>query len=192
MKDRLTQIVTRTGDKGTTGLSDGSRVDKDHPRIEAIGDVDELNSVLGLLLSCSLPEDIARDLRDVQQRLFDIGGELSIPGEQKLRPETVMVIEHLVEKHNAVLPPLREFILPGGSEAAARCHVARAVCRRAERRIVALSREEDVNPNLLAYVNRLSDLLFVIARVLARLEGGQEVYWRSERLKDDSGQDQGP
>jgi len=184
MKDRLTRIVTRTGDKGTTGLSDGSRVDKDHARIEAIGDVDELNSVLGLLLCCKLAEDIEHDLRDVQQRLFDIGGELSIPGEKKFSVEAVNHIEQLVEKYNATLPPLREFILPGGSESAARCHEARAVCRRTERRIVTLAREEDVNPSLIAYMNRLSDLLFVIARVLVRSEGGQEVYWRSERLTD--------
>lgn len=186
MGHRLTKIFTRTGDKGTTGLADTSRVAKDHPRIEAIGDVDELNSVLGLLLSHELPKDIRHSLTDVQQTLFDIGGELSIPGDKRLTANPVANLEQQIEMYNATLPPLREFILPGGSEAAARCHLARAVCRRAERRIVTLSHQEIVNEQVLAYMNRLSDLLFVLARVLTRLGNGQEIYWRSARLRSDT------
>jgi cob(I)alamin adenosyltransferase len=183
MGNRLTKIVTRTGDQGTTGLADGSRVAKDHPRIEAIGDLDELNCALGLLLILGLPDDIRSDLEAVQQTLFDIGGELSIPGQTTLTDEPAARLERRIEAYNADLPPLREFILPGGGEAAARCHVARAVCRRAERRIVALSHEAEVSPHALVYLNRLSDLLFVTSRVLVRRENGREVYWRSERLR---------
>jgi cob(I)alamin adenosyltransferase len=181
MGHRLTKIVTRTGDKGTTGLGDRSRVAKDHPRVEAIGDVDELNSVLGLVLCGELPDDVRNSLIEVQQTLFDIGGELSTPGEQRFTAAPVKDLEQRVDAYNANLPPLREFVLPGGNEAASRCHLARAVCRRAERRIVTLSHAQTVNPRILEYMNRLSDLLFVIARVLARSNGGQEVYWRSGR-----------
>ncbi len=183
MGNRLSRIFTRTGDKGATGLGDGSRVDKDHPRIEAIGDIDELNSVLGLLLSHELPKDIHHSLCEIQQTLFDIGGELSMPGTNSLDAKPVAHLEKQLEMYNATLTPLREFILPGSTEASARCHLARAVCRRAERHIVALSRSETINENILAYVNRLSDLLFVISRVLTRLGGGQEIYWRSPRLR---------
>ncbi len=183
MGNRLTRIYTRTGDKGSTGLGDGSRVDKDHPRIEAIGDIDEMNSVLGLLLSHDLPKDIHHSLSEIQQTLFDIGGELSMPGTASFGTKPVAHLEQQLEMYNATLTPLREFILPGSTEASARCHLARAVCRRAERHIVALSRTEDVNEHILAYVNRLSDLLFVISRVLTRLGNGQEIYWRSPRLR---------
>ncbi len=183
MGNRLTRIYTRTGDKGDTGLGDGSRVDKDHPRIEAIGGIDELNSVLGLLLSHALPKDIHHSLSEIQQTLFDIGGELSMPGTTSLDKKPVTHLEKQLEMYNATLTPLREFILPGSTEASARCHLARAVCRRAERHLVTLSRSEDVNEHILAYVNRLSDLLFVISRVLTRLGNGQEIYWRSPRTR---------
>lgn len=182
MGHRLTRIYTRTGDKGTTGLSDGARVPKDHPRIEAIGDVDELNCVLGLVLSHDLPKDIRHTLTEVQQLLFNIGAELSRPGVPILDGEPVALLEQQLEMYNATLPPLREFILPGSTEASARCHLARAVCRRAERRVVTLAQgTEDVNPHIIAYLNRLSDLLFVVSRVLTRLSNGHEVYWRSPR-----------
>lgn len=178
---RLTRIYTRTGDKGSTGLSDGTRVAKDHPRIEAIGEVDELNCVLGLLLSHELPKDIHHSLSEIQQTLFDIGAELSLPENTRLETDPVEKLEQQLEMYNATLPPLREFILPGSTEASARCHLARAVCRRAERRVITLSHDETVNPNVLAYLNRLSDLLFVISRVLTRLSNGHEIYWRSPR-----------
>jgi len=183
MAHRLTRIYTRTGDKGKTGLGDGSRVDKDHVRVEAIGDIDELNSVLGLLLSHELPKDIRHSLSDIQQTLFDIGGELSMPGTGALTEEPIAQLEQQLEMYNATLTPLREFILPGSTEASARCHLARAVCRRAERHVVALARDEAVNPNVLSYLNRLSDLLFVISRVLTRLGNGREIYWRSSRTR---------
>lgn len=183
MGNRLTRITTRTGDKGATGLGDGSRVDKDHPRIEAIGDIDELNSVLGLLLSHQLPKDIHHSLSEIQQTLFDIGGELCLPGKSDFPSEPVAHLEKQIEMYNATLTPLREFILPGSTEASARCHLARAVCRRAERHIVALAHAEPINENILAYVNRLSDLLFVISRVLTRLGNGREIYWRSPRTR---------
>ncbi|MDR2877914.1 MAG: cob(I)yrinic acid a,c-diamide adenosyltransferase [Chromatiales bacterium] len=183
MGNRLTRIYTRTGDQGSTGLSDGSRIDKDHPRIEAIGDIDELNSVLGLLLSHDLPKDIRHSLSEIQQTLFDIGGELSMPEACTLGSEPVIQLEQQLEMYNAILTPLREFILPGSTEASARCHLARAVCRRAERRVVALGRTERVNEHVLAYLNRLSDLLFVLSRVLTRLVNGREIYWRSPKLR---------
>jgi cob(I)alamin adenosyltransferase len=181
MGHRLSKIVTRTGDKGTTGLSGGARVDKTHPRIEAIGEVDELNSFIGLLLTHALPELIRETLVTVQHHLFDLGGELATPGSVVLQEEHRQRLEAVVEQLNAGLPPLKEFILPGGSPAAAVCHVARAVCRRAERRVVGLHREEAINPETLRYLNRLSDLLFVMARILAREQGGKEVYWERDR-----------
>jgi cob(I)alamin adenosyltransferase len=183
MGHRLTRIYTRTGDQGSTGLSDGSRTGKDHLRIEAIGDIDELNCVLGLLLSHQLPIDIRHSLSEIQQTLFDIGGELSMPGAETLGEEPVGQLEQQLEMYNATLTPLREFILPGSTEASARCHLARAVCRRAERHVVALSRSEAVNPRALAYLNRLSDLLFVISRVLTHLGNGREIYWRSPKMR---------
>ena len=184
MGNRLSKICTRTGDNGTTGLGDGSRTDKDDPRIEAIGAIDELNSVLGLLLSQELPQTIRECLSLVQHRLFDIGGELCIPGEPARRaisPEHVKTLEAALEQLNADLPPLREFILPGGCPAAAVCHLARTVCRRAERRLVSLAKTADVNSVAVVYLNRLSDFLFVAARQLNRLAGQTDVYWEHER-----------
>ncbi|MGF1528077.1 MAG: cob(I)yrinic acid a,c-diamide adenosyltransferase [Candidatus Competibacterales bacterium] len=181
MGNRLTKIYTRTGDQGTTGLGDGSRIDKNHPRIEVIGDIDELNCTLGLVLSQSLPEEVRECLFDVQHRLFDLGGELSMPGYQAITADDVTVLEQRLDAFNEALPPLKEFILPGGSPAAAFCHLARATCRRAERRTVALAKEEPLSKDLQRYINRLSDLLFVICRVVSRHEGGSEVLWRHDR-----------
>ena len=179
---RLSKIYTRTGDKGTTGLGDGSRVDKDSARIEAIGTVDELNCLLGILLSQGLPEDISQLMTRIQHRLFDLGGELAVPGYNVLSEASVEELEQQLDRLNETLPPLQEFILPAGSPSAASCHHARAVCRRAERRLTQLARteSEQVGPLALKYLNRLSDLLFVVARVLARQDGGQEVYWSKE------------
>lgn len=181
MGNRLSKIVTRTGDAGTTGLGDGSRVPKDSARIEAIGAVDELNSVLGVLLAESLPADVAACLVDVQHDLFDFGGELSIPGYSAVRDAHVMRLEEAVERFNAGLPPLKEFILPGGSRAASVAHVARTVCRRAERSLVQLGGNAEVREPLRKYLNRLSDLLFVAARVLNRESGRPDVLWRKDR-----------
>ena len=181
MGHRLSKIATRTGDNGTTGLADGSRVDKDCPRMEAMGAVDELNSVLGLALAEQLPETVAACLLELQHDLFDLGGELSIPGHAMIQATHIERLEQQLEHFNAELPPLKEFILPGGSRAAAACHLARTVCRRAERRLITLARSEPINPDLQIYLNRLSDLLFVVARVVARANGGSEVYWRQRR-----------
>lgn len=181
MGHRLSKIYTRTGDNGTTGLADGSRVDKDCPRMEAIGTVDELNSVLGMALAETLPEAVAGCMLELQHDLFDLGGELSVPGHTMIEAGHVARLERHLETFNAELPPLREFILPGGSRAAAVCHLARTVCRRAERRLVSLARAEAVNPQLQVYLNRLSDLLFVISRLVARADGGSEVFWRQRR-----------
>jgi len=173
--------VTRTGDDGSTGLGDGTRVDKDAPRIEAIGAVDELNSLIGLLLSDTLPDAITAALTAVQHTLFDIGGELSIPGRHTLKADEVTALEAVLERQNADLPPLKEFILPGGSRAAATCHLARTVCRRAERRVIHLAQTGDINPATMRYLNRLSDMLFVMARVLNRAAGSPDVLWEHER-----------
>lgn len=181
MGNRLSKIYTRTGDSGTTGLADGARAPKDCPRVEAIGAVDELNSVLGMVLAHPLPEPVAQCLAAVQHELFDLGGELSLPERPAIGPEHIQRLEQTLDELNAALPPLREFILPGGTPAAAACHLARAVCRRAERRVVTLAREEPVPAHPQIYLNRLSDLLFVVARVLARAEGGTEVFWRHRR-----------
>lgn len=177
MGNRLSKIATRTGDDGTTGLGDGSRVPKDSLRIEAIGAVDELNSDLGVVLAHNLPDNVGAPLQMVQNDLFDLGGELSVPGRDVVTEAYIARLETTLESLNADLPPLKEFILPGGGPAAAACHVARASCRRAERRIIALRREADVPAPVIAYLNRLSDLLFVAARILARREGG-EVLWQ--------------
>lgn len=179
---RLSKIYTRTGDKGTTGLGDGSRVDKDSARIEAIGTVDELNCLIGVLITHRPPDEIADLLTRIQHRLFDLGGELAIPGYNVLSEASVDQLEQHLDRLNETLPPLQEFILPAGNRQAASSHHARAVCRRAERRLTQLARlePEQVSPQALKYLNRLSDLLFVIARVLARQEGGQEVYWSKE------------
>lgn len=181
MGHRLTQIATRTGDDGTTGLGDGSRTTKDSLRVAAMGDVDELNSTLGLLLTEPLPETVRTELLDIQHDLFDLGGELCIPGFENLSDTQVARLDELLARHNATLPRLQEFILPGGSRAAALAHVARTVCRRAERSIVSLGRAEAVRPICRQYVNRLSDFLFVLARVLNRHASGQDVLWEKGR-----------
>ena len=175
---RLTRIYTRTGDDGSTGLGDGRRVPKTSTRIAAIGDIDELNSVLGVVRALADLPEIDPILESIQHRLFDIGGELSMPGHSLVADGWTQRLEEWLDGLNASLPTLQEFILPGGSPAAAHCHQARAVCRRAERGLLRLSQEETVNSATLKYLNRLSDLLFVIARVLARTNGGQEVTWQ--------------
>jgi cob(I)alamin adenosyltransferase len=182
--NRLSKIVTRTGDDGSTGLADGARVPKESARIEACGTVDELNSALGVLLAePDLPPDMAAQLLEIQHDLFDLGGELAIPGSVVISARQVEGLEAWVEIWNAELPPLREFVLPGGGAGAGSCHMARAICRRAERRCWALSRGEPLGPQALRYLNRLSDLLFIMARVLARRAKGSEVMWRRERVR---------
>lgn len=181
MGHRLSKIVTRTGDGGETGLGDGSRVAKDAPRIAAIGTVDELNSTLGALIAEALPETIHACLTDVQHDLFDLGGELSIPGHVSVTDAHVQRLEDAVEQFNADLAPLKEFILPGGTRAAALAHVARTVCRRAERAVVTLASDESVGWPARKYLNRLSDLLFVLARALNRAAGQPDVLWRRDR-----------
>ena len=178
MGHRLTRIYTRTGDDGTTGLGNGTRVPKDHLRVEAYGAVDELNSVLGLLLAESPGDALQPELIRIQHTLFDLGGELSIPDRLVLTDRQVLVLEDLLDRLNAPLPPLKEFILPGGSRIAALCHLARTVCRRAERRVYSLSRGDTVNPVSLRYLNRLSDLLFVMARFANREQGVPDVLWQ--------------
>lgn len=181
MGNRLSKIVTRTGDDGSTGLGDGQRVRKDSARIEACGSIDELNCAIGLVLAPdSLPAGIADLLLEVQHELFDLGGELAIPGSAVIGPVQVQRLEAAVASLNADLPPLREFILPGGGQAAATCHLARAICRRAERRCWTLAGSDKLNAETLRYLNRLSDLLFVVARVLARRDRG-EVLWQRDR-----------
>ena len=182
MGHRLSKIYTRTGDGGTTGLADGSRVDKDSVRMQAIGEVDELNSFIGAILVQDVPDPVRECLIDVQHALFDLGGELAVPNARTLTEEYVAALERELDRLNADLPPLEEFILPGGNAAAVACHQARAVCRRVERRLVELAREESINEESRKYVNRLSDLLFVVARTLARRSGG-EVYWNSRRKR---------
>lgn len=181
MGHRLSKITTRTGDKGETGLGDGSRVRKDHPRVAAMGDVDELNSALGVLLAEQLPDEIRTAFTPVQQDLLDLGGELSIPGHALLKTDRVSDLDALIEKLNSDLPPLKEFILPGGSRAAAAAHLARTVCRRAERSVVSLARKEKVSEAARQYLNRLSDLLFVAGRVLNQSAGVGDVQWRHQR-----------
>jgi len=181
MGHRLTKITTRTGDAGETGLGDGARVSKDSVRIQALGDVDELNSALGMVLAEELPDAMRAALQAAQQDLFDVGGELSIPGHQMVGDGQVARLDALLEEWNANLAPLKEFILPGGSRAAAAAHLARAICRRAERSVVALGRAEPVSANTRRYLNRLSDLLFVAGRALNRHAGRGDVLWRHER-----------
>jgi cob(I)alamin adenosyltransferase len=182
--NRLSKIYTRTGDDGTTGLGDGSRVPKDGARVEAYGAVDEANSAIGVVLAVpGLPPDLAALLTRIQHELFDLGGELCIPGHRAIGAAQVAALEEALDAFNERLPPLKEFILPGGGPAAAACHVARTVCRRAERRAWTLARAEAVAPEPLQYLNRLSDLLFVLARVLARHESGSEVLWKHERRR---------
>jgi len=186
MGKRLTQIATRTGDDGTTGLGDNTRVSKDHLRVHAMGDVDELNSHIGLLLCEQLP-DGARDLLvEIQHQLFNLGGELSIPGFELLKPEAVAALDEALAHYNAQLPRLEEFILPAGNRAASQSHVCRTVARRAERAVVALGAHEPLRETPRQYLNRLSDLMFVLARVFNRMNGGDDVYWKSEKLRRSS------
>ena len=189
MAHRLTQIATRTGDDGTTGLGDGTRVPKHHLRVIAMGDVDELNSGLGVLLAEPLPADVRELLGVIQHELFNLGGELSIPGYELLKIDAVLRLDEALAHHNANLPRLKEFILPAGTRSAALAHAGRTVARRAERSVVALAQAEAVRPEPRQYLNRLSDLLFVLARVLNRANldgrGGDDVYWKSERLARD-------
>ena len=181
MGNRLSKIATRTGDAGTTGLGDGSRVDKDALRVHAMGDVDELNSHIGVLLCENLSPQLRHELISIQHDLFDMGGELCIPGYSLITKAQVARLDALLEKYNADLPPLRDFILPGGNRPAALAHVCRTVCRRAERAIVSVGKSEIINDHPRQYMNRLSDLLFVLSRVLNRVDGGSDVLWEKER-----------
>jgi cob(I)alamin adenosyltransferase len=179
MGHRLSKIYTRTGDDGTTGLGDGTRIAKTHARIEAYGTVDEANSAIGMILAVpELPQDVTSALTQIQHELFDLGGELAVPGHRAIMQAHVDALEQVLDRFNEPLPPLKEFILPGGGPAAAACHLARAITRRAERCAWALAQQDTVAPEVMQYLNRLSDLLFVVARVLARHESGQEVLWK--------------
>ena len=181
---RLTKIYTRTGDKGTTRLANGSEVSKTHPRVEAMGDVDELNCLIGVLEShLSLDDELSPILRNLQNDLFDLGGELAVADESYtvITPERVSELEVILDRYNDTLPPLKNFILPGGTPNAAHAHLARSACRRSERRLVDLVLSENVNPQAIAYLNRLSDLLFVFARVLARRGGAEEILWEQRK-----------
>ncbi len=182
MGNRLSKIYTRTGDDGTTGLGDGSRVDKDSPRVEAFGCVDEANSALSLVLATkNLPVAVTECLTEIQHDLFDLGGEICIPGAVVIDAKFVTRLETALDDFNKDLPSLKEFILPGGGPASAACHLTRTICRRAERKLWGLAKIEDTNPDAIRYLNRLSDLLFVVARVLARHESGAEVLWKRGR-----------
>jgi len=184
MGHRLSKIYTRTGDSGETGLGDGSRVSKDNPRVEAIGAVDELNSCVGLLLAEQLAQDLRELLTEAQHDLFELGGELSIPGHSRIRAQDVERLERALDRYNQELAPLKEFILPGGSRAGALCHLARTVCRRAERRVVTLASQQTLSEHCVRYLNRLSDLLFVLSRVINRRDGRDDVLWRKGRSVD--------
>jgi cob(I)alamin adenosyltransferase len=181
MGNRLSKIYTRTGDDGSTGLGDGARVQKESLRVEAYGTVDETNSAVGMILALPIPDAVRACLTEVQHDLFDLGGELCIPGHRMIQAAYVDRLEAALDGFNESLPPLKDFILPGGGPAAAACHLARTVARRAERRCWSLARVEEIAPEALKYLNRLSDLLFVVARVLARHESGSEVLWRHRR-----------
>jgi cob(I)alamin adenosyltransferase len=187
MGNRLSRIATRTGDDGTTGLGDGRRVRKDDARIAAIGDVDELNSNIGVLLCETLPDSVRVALTAIQHDLFDLGGELCIPGHSMIADTHLAQLDAWLAEYNATLPPLKEFILPAGTRAASLAHVCRTVCRRAERSIVALGAVDTINAAPRRYVNRLSDLLFVLARVLNRVDGGSDVLWRHDRGSKSTG-----
>jgi len=193
MANRLSQIATRTGDDGTTGLGDGTRVPKDHLRVQAMGDVDELNSQIGVLLAEPLPADVRELLITIQHELFNLGGELCMPGYSLLKDDAVLRLDEALAHYNAALPRLAEFILPAGTRSAAIAHVCRTVARRAERATVTLAAQETIHAAPRQYLNRLSDLLFVLARVLNRANldglGGDDVYWHSERLKRQSAED---
>ncbi len=186
MGKRLTQIATRTGDDGTTGLGDNTRVSKNDLRVHAMGDVDELNSHIGLLLCEDMPDGVRTLLVEIQHQLFNLGGELSIPGFELLKPEAVVALDEALAEHNEALPRLQEFILPAGTRAAAQAHICRTVARRAERAVIALEGKEALKPTPRQYLNRLSDLMFVLSRVLNRYRTdgtvGDDVYWKSERL----------
>lgn len=178
MPDRITKVTTRTGDGGTTGLADGRRVQKSSLRIECIGDIDELNSVLGLLSSYNLPEPVSQLLLEIQNMLFNIGGELAYPGKDIVVSDDVQFLDQGIESYNRDLAPLKEFILPGGNRTVSVCHLARAVCRRCERHLFALADTEPVNVEVMKYINRLSDLLFVLARYILKIQGDREIYWK--------------
>jgi len=180
MGNRLSKIYTRTGDSGTTGLGDGSRVNKDSLRVDAMGDVDELNAVIGILLTEPLASEVAEVLTRIQHDLFDLGGEICIPGHAMVKAERITALENILDAWNDALEPLKEFILPGGTRAAAYCHLARTVCRRAERQLTRLSRTEEVTTTSMQYLNRLSDLLFVLCRVLNKQAGVSDVLWKNE------------
>ena len=181
MGNRLSKIYTRTGDDGSTGLGDGSRTGKDSLRVNAYGTVDEANSAIGVLLAVDLPDDVRKLLTTIQHQLFDLGGELCIPGHAAIHGADIDALEQHLDRYNDDLPPLKDFILPAGGEGAARCHLARTIVRRAERETVALARVEDIRAEAVRYLNRLSDLLFVLSRVLARADGHGEVLWNHER-----------
>ncbi len=181
MGNRLSKIYTRTGDDGTTGLGDGSRVDKDGARVSAYGTTDELNSVVGMVMAHPLPELVSQVLNEIQHHLFDLGGELCIPGHQAIQQSHIDWLEEVLDAFNQDLPALKDFILPAGGHASASCHLARTVCRRAEREVVTLGRTEELPEFSQIYLNRLSDLLFVLCRVVARFEGGSEVLWQKNR-----------
>jgi len=183
MGNRLTQIATRTGDAGTTGLGNNQRVYKNSLRVHAMGEVDELNSNIGVLLCEDMPQDLRDVMIDIQHQLFNLGGELSIPGFELLKEEAVQALDMALETYNAKLPKLEEFILPAGTRGASLAHVCRTVARRAERAVVALGNEEAIGDAPRQYLNRLSDLMFVLARVLNRLDGGDDVYWKSARMQ---------
>lgn len=183
MGNRLSKIYTKTGDDGSTGLGDGSRVSKDSARVTAYGTVDEANSAIGLILACEIPDDVREILVSVQHHMFDLGGELCIPGHSAIFDVDITHLENTLDKFNADLPPLKDFILPGGGMAASHCHLARTITRRAERETVTLSHHDAVRPEAIRYLNRLSDLLFVLARVLARSSGHGEVLWNHQRRK---------
>lgn len=182
MGNRLSKLATKTGDDGTTGIGGNTRLDKDSARIEAIGTVDELNSAIGMTASQPLDEQIATVLNEIQHRLFDLGGELAMPDYTLIEEKHVLQLDEWLAEFNELLPPLKEFVLPKGGFATTSCHMARTICRRAERRIVTLSRSDDINANVRIYLNRLSDLLFVFCRLLARNDDQNEEMWRSKRV----------
>ncbi len=181
MANRLSKIYTRTGDDGSTGLGDGSRINKDSLRVDAMGDVDELNSIIGIMLTENLPDKLLSQLTQIQHDLFNLGGEICIPGHRILQQVRIQDLEAQIDAYNENLAPLKEFILPGGSKAAAYCHLARTVCRRAERKLVELHRKENLSPLSLQYLNRLSDLLFVMCRIINQAAGVPDVMWKNER-----------
>lgn len=184
MGNRLSKIYTRTGDQGTTGLGDGTRVDKDSLRVDAMGDVDELNATIGLLLTEHLPENLVATLTQVQHDLFNMGAEICIPNYAVLQQASIDALENIIDSLNSELEPLKEFILPGGTKAAAVCHLARTVCRRAERKLITLNKKENVTKISLKYLNRLSDLLFVMCRIVNKHGGVEDVLWKNEQNKN--------